>query len=204
MSIVHCNNSILNRVVNRPQGLNEEITMMKTNEQFTAANKAAVESMMTVTNNSLNSIERLAALNLNTARAFFADSAASMGAFFAVKNVEGLVSLQKSLAKPAVEKAVAYSRSVYEIISESSNGLTQMVEGQTAEIKKNVTAAIEKSLKSAPAGTEPVVAAVKTAMAQADSAFEAVTKQAKQAKATIEANVASANAAAMKLVAKAA
>ncbi|MDQ5882299.1 MAG: hypothetical protein QG616_2131, partial [Pseudomonadota bacterium] len=43
--------------------------MIKTNEQFASANKAAVESLLTVANTSLATAERLAALNLNTARA---------------------------------------------------------------------------------------------------------------------------------------
>lgn len=178
--------------------------MIKTNEQFAAANKAAVDSLLTITNTSLATAERLAALNLNTARAFVADSAANLAALLAVKDVQGLVALQNALVKPAVEKAIAYSRSVYEIVSESSNGLNQIVEGQTAELKKNFTSAVEQSLKSAPAGSETVVAAVKSAMAQADSAFEQMSQQAKQAKAAIEANVAAANAATVKLISKAA
>lgn len=178
--------------------------MIKPNEQFAAANKAAVESMMTIANTSLAGAERLAALNLNTARAFLADSAANLGALLAVKDVQGLAALQSALAKPAVEKAVAYSRSVYEIITESSNGLTQVVEGQAAVLKKNFSAAVEQSLKNAPAGSEPVVVALKSAMAQADSAFETLNQSAKQAQAALEANVAAASAATAKMMAKAA
>ncbi|HJW04518.1 MAG TPA: phasin family protein [Azospira sp.] len=176
--------------------------MIKTNEQFAAANKASVDSLLTISNTILATAERLAALNLNTARAFFADSADNASALLAVKDVQGLIALQSTLAKPAIEKALAYSRSVYEILNESSNGLTQIVEGQSAELKKNVSAAIEQSLKNAPAGSEAVVAAVKSALVQADSAYAKMSDSAKQAKATIEANVASANAAATKLMSK--
>lgn len=178
--------------------------MIKTNEQFAAANKAAVDSLLTFANTSLASVERLAALNLNAARAFFADSAANVGALLAVKDAQGLFALQSALAKPAFEKGVAYSRSVYEILDESSNGLTQIVEAQTAELKKAFSAAIEQSLKNAPAGSESVVAAVKSTLAQADSVYETMAQSAKQAKATIETTVASANAATVKLMAKAA
>ena len=38
-------------------------------EQFTAANKATVDSLLSVANTALASAERIAALNLNTARA---------------------------------------------------------------------------------------------------------------------------------------
>lgn len=178
--------------------------MIKTNEQFAAAGKIALESLLTFANTSLATAERLAALNINTARAFIADSADNANALFAIKDVQGLTSLPGSLAKPAVEKSLAYSRSVYEILNESGNGIAQLVEGQAAELKKSFTAAVEQSLKSAPAGSESVVAVVKSALAQADSAYETLTQSAKQAKATIEANVAAANAATLKLIAKAA
>lgn len=178
--------------------------MFKSNDFFAAANKSAVESLMTVINTSLASAERLAALNLNTARSVLADTAANTSALLAVKDPQGLVALQVTLAKPALEKAMAYSRSVYEILSQSSTGLTEIVEGQTAEYKKSFSAAIEQSLKNAPAGSEPFVAAVKTALSAADSAYDNMSRAAKQATATIESNVASATAAATKMMAKAA
>ncbi|MCP5268833.1 MAG: phasin family protein [Zoogloeaceae bacterium] len=174
--------------------------MIKTNEQFAAVNKAAVDSLLTLANTSLATTERLAALNLNTARALIADSAAAVNALLAVKDPQAFVALQTSLSKPVVEKTVAYSRSVYEILNESSNGVNLVVEGQTAEMKKNFAAALEQTLKNAPAGTESIVAAVKSAIAQAETAYETMSQSAKQAKATIEANVTAANAATTKLM----
>ena len=178
--------------------------MFKTNDQFATANTAAINSLMTVANTSLASAERLAALNLNTARAMIEDTASAVGAMMAAKDPQALIALQTAFAKPAVERAMAYSRSVYEIISQSSNGLTQIVEGQAAEMKKTFTAAIDQSLKNAPAGSEAVVTAVKSAFAAADSAYDKMSKAAKQATETMEANVASANAATVKLISKAA
>ena len=178
--------------------------MLKTNDKFIASNKAAVDSLLTIVNASLNSAERLAALNLNTARALLADSAANISALLAAKDPQSLIALQKSLAQPALEKVSAYSRSVYEILSQSSNGLKELVEGQAVELKKSFTAVVEQSLKNAPAGSESVVAAMKSGFAAADSAYENMTKAAKQATAAIEANVVSAKEAAGKLISKAA
>src|SRR5690242_15424408 len=124
--------------------------MIKTSEQFAAANKASIDFLLHVANACLATAERLAALNLNTARAFFADAVANVGTLAAAKDAQEFIGLQSALAKPAVEKAVAYSRSVYEIFSDSTNGLTQMAEGQAAEMKQNFAAAIEQTLKHAP------------------------------------------------------
>ncbi len=176
--------------------------MIKNNEYFATVAKAAVDSLATIAHTSLATSERLAALNLDAARSLVADSAAQLEALLAVKDAQGLFALQRSLAKPAVEKTLAYSRSVYEILNASADGLAQIAESQSAELKKNFSAAVEQSLKSAPAGTEPVVAAVKSALAQADSAYETLSQSARQTKAAIEANVAAANAATVKLIGK--
>jgi phasin family protein len=181
-----------------------EITMNKVAEQFTTANKAGIETLQTVANTSLTGLANLTLLNLNTARAVLEDSAANAKALLAIKDVQGLLALQKSLAQPTLEKTIAYSRSVYEIVSQSSNGVTQVVEEQVSEASKNVNSAIEKALKNAPAGSEVAVTAVKSAIAAANSAYSNISKVAKQATEMAEANVASANAAAVKLVKKAA
>lgn len=178
--------------------------MIKTQEQLAAAHQAAADSLLSIVATSLTNAERLAALNLNAVRAFLTDAAANVGALTAVKDTQDLVALQNALVKPAVEKSVAYSRSVYEILSDSANDLAQIAEGQAEEIKKNLSVTIEHSLRYVPAGSEPVVAAVKSALAQADSAYETLAQSSKQARALIENTVASANAATVRLIAKAA
>ena len=174
--------------------------MIKPNEQFAAVNQAAVESLLTVANTSLAAAERLAALNLNTARALFADNAANVAALLAVKDVQGLVALQSKLAKPAVEKAIAYSRSVYEIASQTQEEFAKIFDSQYVEINKNVTTALDKAVKNAPAGSDVAVAAVKSAIAAANSAYETMNKAAKQVAEMAEANVAAATTATVKAV----
>ena len=52
--------------------------MFKTPEQFASANKATVDSLLSLANTALASAERIAALNLNTARAAVAMSGRAM------------------------------------------------------------------------------------------------------------------------------
>ncbi len=174
--------------------------MNVTTEQFATANKANVETMLTIANTAFASAERLAALNLNTARAILEDSVANAKALLAVKDVQQLVSLQATLAQPAVEKAVAYSRSVYEIATQTQEELSKVVEGQFSEINKNVASALDKAAKNAPAGSDVAVAAVKSAIAAANSAYDSMTKAAKQVAEIAEANVAAATTATVKAV----
>ena len=169
-------------------------------EQFAASNKANVETMLTLANAAFASAERLTALNLNTARSIMEDGVANTKAMLAVKDVQELMNLQTSLAQPIVEKAVAYARSVYEITSQSQEEMGKVFEGQVAEMNKGVATALDKAAKSAPAGSDVAVAAVKSAIAAANSAYDSMSKAAKQVAEIAEANVAAATNATVKAV----
>ncbi len=169
-------------------------------EQFAASNKANVETMLTLANAAFASAERLTALNLNTARSIMEDGVANTKAMLAVKDVQELMNLQTSLAQPIVEKAVAYARSVYEITSQSQEEVSKVMESQVAEINKGVASALDKAAKSAPAGSDVAVAAVKSAIAAANSAYDSMNKAAKQVAEMTEANVAAATNATVKAV----
>lgn len=166
--------------------------MTKLPAQFAEANKASVEAMLTIANTVFASAERLAALNLNTARALLEDSVANTKALLSAKDVQELASMQATLAQPSVEKAVAYSRSVYEIATQTQSELAKVSEAQASEMKASLNNMLEQALKSAPAGSDVAVSAVKSAIAAANSAYENLTKAAKQMTEMAEDNVAAA------------
>jgi phasin family protein len=176
------------------------MTMYSTPEQISAANKANIESLLTIANTAFASAERLAALNLNTARTLLEDTVSSAKALLGAKDVQELMNIQASLAQPTVEKAVAYSRSVYEIASQTQEEMTKVFEAQFAEANKTMTSALDKAVKNAPAGSDVAVAAVKSAIAAANSAYDSMTKAAKQVAEIAEANVAAATSATVKAV----
>ena len=174
--------------------------MYTTPEQLASANKANVETLLTLANTAFASAERLAALNLNAARTLLEESVANAKALLGAKDAQELMSIQSSLAQPTLEKVVAYSRSIYEISSQTQEELSKVFEGQIAEINKNVASALDKAAKNAPAGSDVAVAAVKSAIAAANSAFDSISKAAKQVAEITEANVAAATSATVKAV----
>jgi phasin family protein len=177
-----------------------EITMAFTTEHFAAANKNTIEALLTLANTAFASTERLAALNLNTARAMLEDSVANVKVMMGAKDVQDIVALQSGLMQPSIEKAVAYSRSVYEIVSQTQEELTKVVEAQVGEVNKAVSTTLDQAAKQAPAGSDVAVAAVKSAIAAANSAYDSMTKAAKQAVEMAEANVNAATSATVRAV----
>ena len=174
--------------------------MFNTPEQFAAANKASVDALLTLANTALASAERIAALNLNTARSMLEDGVANAKAMLGAKDAQEFFALQASLAQPGLEKAVAYTRSVYEITAQSKEEMSKLLEAQFAEFQKQTLALLEKATKNAPAGSEVAVSAVKSAIAAATSAFDSMNKAARQVADIAEANVAAATNATVKAV----
>lgn len=173
-------------------------------EQFAAANKAYVESLLTLANTAFASAERFAALNLSTARSALEDTVANAKALLTIKDAQELLDAQGSVAKPTLEKLVAYSRSVYEIGTETQEELNKVFEAQYGELSKNVSSALDQAAKSSPAGSDVAVAAVKSAIAAANSAYDSINKAARQVAEITEANVTAATNATVKAVGAAA
>ncbi|MEW6512583.1 MAG: phasin family protein [Pseudomonadota bacterium] len=161
-------------------------------EQFSASNKATVDSLLAVANTALATAERLAALNLGAARTALEDSASATKAVLAVKNPNDAAALQQSLVQPAAEKVADYSRALFEISSDSQQQFAKLLEAQFADFQKQVSGLVDQAAKTAPAGSESIVAAMQQAINSANSAFGNMTAMAKQFSASAQANIAAA------------
>lgn len=160
------------------------------NEQLAAANKATVDSLLAVANTALASAERIAALNLDTARSALSDTASGVQSVIGAKDPQAALAAQSALAQPAVEKAVAYGRSVVEITTQTQQELAKMVEAQFGAFQQSMAGMIDLAAKSAPAGSEGAVAAIQNAIAAANSAFGNMNAVAKQFSDAAQANIA--------------
>ncbi len=180
------------------------MTAFATPEQFSAAAKANIDVLVSLTNSSIARAERLVSLNVEAARRAIEENAASSKALFDARDVQELVKLQTALVEPNMSKVADYARSVYEIAAEGQRELAQVVESRIADMNKAFNVALEKAAKSAPAGAEPVFAAVKSAVAVANDAYENSSKVVKQVSDAAEANLTAATDATVEAVSKAA
>jgi phasin family protein len=172
--------------------LSKEPNVYVTPEQIQAANKANVETFLAVANAQFAALEKLASLNAGVVKTAFEDSIANTRALLGAKDVQEFVSLQNSFAQPAIEKAIAYSKNVYEVASGANAELSKVAERRVAEWNENFVSLLDKVSKNAPAGSDVAVAAVKSMLAAANSAYDNFNKVAKQATEIAEANVSAA------------
>ncbi len=164
------------------------MTTTFTADQFIAAQKATIETLFGLTSKAFEGVEKLVELNLQVAKTTLAEAAGNATAALSVKDAQELLALQAGLLQPAAEKAAAYSRHLYDIVTSTSTEFTKAAEANVAEGQKKVLALVDNAVKNAPAGTESAVALVKSAVAAANNAFESAQKAAKQASEVAEAN----------------
>ncbi len=172
-------------------------------EQFTAAYQANLETLFALSQTAFSGVEKIVALNLNVAKANLQESADKARAVMGVKDPQELLTWNAQQLQPAAEKAVAYSRLMYDIATSTQAEFTKVAEAQLADANTKFVAMIDSAAKNAPAGSETAVAMMKSAVAAASSAYDSLSKATKQAVEMTEANVAAATNAAVKTASRA-
>jgi phasin family protein len=165
--------------------MNQNITP----EQFMNSIKQTQSAMVDMVAKSIECMEKHLDLNLKAAKANLADATEASGQLMNVKDVPEFVATVQSASQPALAKATSYGRNVYNINVETAAEFAKMVEARMEEVNKAMSTSINEMAKSAPAGSEGMVAMVKSAFAASNSAFDAINKAAKQVVEMVEHNV---------------
>ncbi len=168
--------------------------MVQITEQLAALSKSQLDSVLKAANLSVENAEKLAALQFKWSKAAYEDAVQALRQFTAVKDFNEFSALTTGAAQPTWDKATAYAKSVYDLTTAAQAELAALLEEQAAEFNKNVVVTLDAALKSAPAGSEGAVSAVKSAVHSANTIYESLIKAAKQVSSITEANVAAVNA----------
>lgn len=158
-------------------------------DQFAAANEAAIEQFSYFAKLSLANVEKFAELGLNAARESVTLATQHAQTLSSAKDVNEVFTINSAALEPALKRAYTFSRSAFETATETNNEVKRVLEKQNAEVQRAAVAALEESFKYAPAGSETVVANVKSAIAAAQSAYDNLAAINKQIYDTIEKTV---------------
>jgi phasin family protein len=172
--------------------------MNLTPEQIAAAQKANLETLSGLTNQALQSIEKLVELNMQIAKQSLSDSMNSAKRALEVKDIQQLLAHQAEAVQPMAEKMMAYSRHLYDLAHETQASFTQSAEKELQAGQQRVNALVEDWTKNAPAGSDAAVQAMKQAIASANTVFETSQKAVKHAVELTQTNMTSATDAVMK------
>ncbi len=162
-------------------------------EQFSNATKANLESqfalLSSLTAKTFEGMEKLVDLNISTARSALEDSSNVARQLLGAKDPQEFFSVTASQAQPTAEKALSYNRQLATIATGTGAEFSKAAEGQIVEANRKVISLVDEVSKNAPAGSESFVAAVKTAISNANAGYEQFSKTTKQAVEAIESNL---------------
>ncbi|HVZ44437.1 MAG TPA: phasin family protein [Ramlibacter sp.] len=161
---------------------------MFTAEQFQAAQKANIDSLFGLGSKAFEGFRKLVDLNMTASEAALAEAASTAQSVLSVKDMQELFALQASQVQPLAEKSASYLRFVYEIASTTGAEFGKTFEGQMGDAQKKFLAVVDNAAKNAPAGSETLVAVLKSGVAAGNNALESVQKAVKQAAEVAEAN----------------
>ena len=164
--------------------------MVQVSEQIAAFNKSQLEAMLKVAELATENLEKLADVQFKAAKSAYADSVKALKQLAGVKDVNELASVATGAAQPTWDKATTYAKSVYDVVSTAQSEFASLLEEQVAELNKNMVVTLDTAMKSAPAGSEGAIAAVKSAIHSTNTVYETMVKTAKQMASAAEANLA--------------
>lgn len=163
-------------------------------EKLQNAQQSNLDLLQQMSSRAFEGAEQLAYLNFKALRASADEHFTHFRKLLSVRDAQGLAETQASLANPTeqLERMMEYSRQVYDLVSSTQADIASLLEKQMQSSSQQMQAAIEEMAKNAPAGSEPMVAAFKSALEGANSLFENAQKAARQATDITENGIASA------------
>lgn len=170
--------------------------MFPIQDQMSVAAKANLDAQFalytSLTQNTLESVGKLINLNITAVKASMEESTATTKQMLSAKDAQELISLVTAQTKPNLEKALAYGGHVAGIASNAQAEFTKAAEMHIAAAGLSVSELVDNIAKKAPDGSESFIAAVKSALGNANAGYEQFSKTAKQAAEAVEANIAAA------------
>ena len=150
------------------------------NEQFGDFSKTAVEDAMKFATVSLDSNERMFALNLEAVKVSLDVTAKNAKAVGTVKDAQALNGLTTKASETGSEFMAGYAKNLQEISNAAQAKFGALVEERVASFQKSMVEGLDKAAKTAPAGSDVAFAAIKSSMAASTAAMDTLTKAGKQ------------------------
>ncbi len=149
-------------------------------EQIIDNSKTTIDVLAGVVRTTLEGSEHLLGLNLNSARALVEGTAAHHKSLADVRDVHDALSLGRAFRRPLLEKALSYSRSLYEIAAHVQEQLIKLAEARQAELSSSISPLLDKVRQPSPAGFWFGQSVARHAVSAADATFRIANRSARQ------------------------
>jgi len=154
-------------------------------QHLAAQQQAALDTLAAAQSAMFAGFEKLVDLNLQVAKVTLDEASGQVRQVIAVKDPQAALTLAASVAQPGAEKALVYGKHVFDIVAGVQAELGKLTEAHIADGRAQFAQfgdeALEQWAGRAPAGSESAVAALKSTLANANSAYDTLTRAVKQA-----------------------
>lgn len=130
--------------------------MITLHNHLMAVTKANMESTLDLAHGSFASIERLANLNLNTARALLEHSVEHTRCIMGAKSAQEVLELQSKATQPVLGQTLAYLQNAQQIVTMSQQEHKARVQQQVADMGQQVAATVEHAVAAVTRLGKPI------------------------------------------------
>lgn len=164
-------------------------------QKLSTFGKQSIDGVQAIANSVFTAAEQAVSLHLQTARSLFEHGLSSVRALSDAKDSKELWTLGSAISQPGVAQAIAWSRGLYEIASRTQQDIGQQGEVLIGDFTRSLAELLDDVAKNAPTGSEPGIAAVKSALSVTRSTLDNISQTSRKVAEIAGANVAAADAA---------
>ena len=158
-------------------------------QQVVTSQKAAIDTLVAYQSTLFSGFEKLVDLNLKVMRASLDEAAQKSQQVSELRDGKDAAAFSSNMMQPNAEKALAYSKHVYDIVAGVQSELAALADERITAGQKTMVDVVEQLSRNAPAGSEGAVALFKSSLATANNAYESISAAAKQAAEVAETNM---------------
>lgn len=147
-------------------------------ETLASSQKAVLDTLHAFVGISLNSFEKITSHHLASSRRTIDQQIQQSKEILDSKDVNGALTLSGSLIQPHIDNGIDYLRGIHDISNEAQEQYISLIERSHGELNKSISSVLDWYSKSAH--SDVAVAAVRSAVSVANSAFENAHKTARQ------------------------
>lgn len=158
-------------------------------ERLFKAGQMQLDQLSALGRSLLAGAERLKDLNLQAARACISHGLDINQSASSLDDLKAAHALAGEIGRPLYVAGLAYGRGLHEIAIDSRNELAGLVAVQLSQLQREISVSLDQVADAAPDGSESAIAAVKTALATLNEAYERMSAAGKEAVEIVDARV---------------
>ena len=139
---------------------------------------AQLDTVLRIAEFNADTLAKLATIQFGWGKEVYGDVVGTLRSTVATRDGAGFAAASW---QPAWERNAHYAKNVWNVLSSAQGELLGIIDQQVAEFNRQVVITLDAAAKSAPAGSEGALNAVKSAIHATNSVYEAAVQATRQA-----------------------